>query len=135
MCGVNGHDSHHTVLQKQFCGGFQLVAHLKEPIGLARQLEHVGGGVEPLRDGLPRLRRPGETGGAPVLDLLEEAGRYDVFVECYKQFNLLAGFIQKTSQLKFDDSGSGFRQQSTKKYFNRYSNFKSNCFMIPQKCH
>ena len=79
MCGVNGHDSHHTVLQKQFCGGFQLVAHLKEPIGLARQLEHVGGGVEPLRDGLPRLRRPGETGGAPVLDLGEGAGRYNVF--------------------------------------------------------
>ena len=29
------------------------MAHLEEPIGLARQLEHVGGGVEPLRDGLP----------------------------------------------------------------------------------
>ena len=106
MCEVNDHDSHHTVLQKQFCGGFQLVAHLpgsqpiyclviahlKEPIGLARQLEHVGGGVEPLRDGLPRLRRPGETSGAPVLDLLEGAGRYDVFTETLKQFNVLDSY-------------------------------------------
>ena len=34
---------------------------------MARQLEHVAGGVEPLGDGLPRRGRPGEPGGAAVL--------------------------------------------------------------------
>ena len=101
MCEVNDHDSHHTALQKQFCGGFQLVAHLEEPVGLARQLEHVGGGVETLRDGLPRLRRPGETGGATVLDLSEGAGRYDVFTETLKQFNVLDSYstVDITAQI------------------------------------
>ena len=68
------------------------MAHLEEPVGLARQLEHVGGGVEPLRDGLPRLRRPGEPGGATVLDLGEGAARYDVFTEVLKQFNVLDSY-------------------------------------------
>ena len=34
---------------------------------MARQLEHVAGGVEPLGYGLPRRGRPGEPGGAAVL--------------------------------------------------------------------
>ena len=34
---------------------------------MASQLEHFGGVVEALGDGLPRRRRPGEPGGAAIL--------------------------------------------------------------------
>ena len=50
--------------------------YLEGPIGLTGQLEHVGGGVEALGDGLPCLRGPGVPRGAAVLDVAVGAYTY-----------------------------------------------------------